>query len=57
MGVAVANGYLYAIGGQDPPSSNPSYVRFSCVERYDPSKYLIFIVLYCVGPVLLSSDN
>jgi len=28
--------YLYAFGGHDIPTINPSAARFSCVERYDP---------------------
>ncbi|KAG8223349.1 hypothetical protein J437_LFUL001227 [Ladona fulva] len=37
--VAVAapeHGAIYAIGGHDAPSSNPTAARFQCVERYDP---------------------
>jgi kelch-like protein 1/4/5 len=37
VGVAVANGFLYALGGQDAPANNPAASRFDCVERYDPS--------------------
>ena len=34
VGVAVCNGFLYAVGGHDAPSSNPTSSRFDCVERY-----------------------
>lgn len=33
VGVGVANGYLYAMGGFDAPASNPAASRFDCVER------------------------
>lgn len=36
VGVGVANGYLYALGGHDCPASNPSVLRTETVERYDP---------------------
>lgn len=36
VGVGVANGYLYALGGLDCPVSNPSVSRTETVERYDP---------------------
>lgn len=36
VGVAVCNGFLYAVGGHDAPASNPTASRFDCVERYDP---------------------
>ncbi|MCL4123292.1 UNVERIFIED_CONTAM: hypothetical protein GTU68_003602 [Idotea baltica] len=37
VGVGVVNGFLYAVGGHDAPASNPSALRFECVERYDPA--------------------
>lgn len=36
VGVGVANGFLYALGGHDTPASNPSVCRTETVERYDP---------------------
>ena len=35
--VGVANGFLYALGGHDCPTSNPSVSRTDTVERYDPA--------------------
>lgn len=35
VGVGVLNGFLYAVGGHDTPTSNPSVVRTETVERYD----------------------
>lgn len=35
VGVGVLNGFLYAVGGHDSPTSNPSVVRTETVERYD----------------------
>lgn len=35
VGVGVANGFLYALGGHDCPASNPSVKRNETVERYD----------------------
>lgn len=37
MQVAVANGFLYAMGGHDCPASNPMVCRTETVERYDPA--------------------
>lgn len=37
VGVGVANGYLYALGGHDCPASNPAVCRTETVERYHPS--------------------
>lgn len=36
VGVGIANGFLYALGGHDCPASNPSVCRTETVERYDP---------------------
>jgi kelch-like protein 1/4/5 len=33
VGVGVVNGYLYALGGHDARTSNPSAPRFDTVER------------------------
>lgn len=37
VGVSVANGFLYALGGHDCPASNPAVSRTDTVERYDPA--------------------
>lgn len=38
VGVAVVNGFLYALGGHDSPASNPAGCsRTDTVERYDPA--------------------
>ena len=34
--MAVAHGFIYALGGHDCPASNPSVCRTDTVERYDP---------------------
>lgn len=33
VGVTTCNGFLYAVGGHDAPTSNPTSSRFDCVER------------------------
>lgn len=57
VGVAVANGFLYAMGGQDAPANNPSASRFDCVERYDPSKNDKFVEqLFIIFAIFLEND-
>jgi kelch-like protein 1/4/5 len=36
VGVAVLNGYMYALGGHDHPVNNPTVSRTETVERYCP---------------------
>lgn len=51
VGVAVMNGYLYAVGGHDVPATNPLALRFNCVERYNYfnslKDYSIFSLYVC----------
>lgn len=43
VAVAVLGECLYALGGHDVPTTNPSAARFDCVERfYYHSDYLEF---------------
>lgn len=37
VAVGVLNGFLYALGGIDSSTSNPSVCRSETVERYDPA--------------------
>lgn len=53
VGVSVANGFLYALGGHDCPASNPAVSRTDTVERYDPATdtwtLVSFILPWSVG--------
>lgn len=46
VGVCVANGFLYAMGGHDCPASNPAVARTETVERYDPATDTWTMVTY-----------